>query len=333
MLRAQRSPRYAWIEEHQNERAQRDAFADAVAEGLAAEPYSLPCRFFYDAVGSQLFEEICELPEYYLTRAEHEILAHHADEIATRCPTPLSLAELGSGSATKTRLLIEAFLRLQGELRYVPVDISQSMLDQSAVSLLADYHGLEITAIASEYRQGLRQLGKDTRLPKLIAWLGSNIGNFSRADAHHFVSGIRDAMSGDDRLLLGIDLRKDARALERAYDDARGVTARFDLNLLARINRELGGAFDLADFRHRARVVDDGGRVEIGIVCQRDCEVRIAALDQSFRFARGDFIHTEDSVKYSEREIAELADSAGLRVDARWLDSAGQFCVALLAPR
>ncbi|MGH7337352.1 MAG: L-histidine N(alpha)-methyltransferase, partial [Myxococcota bacterium] len=200
-------------------------------------------------------------------------------------------------------------------------------------SLLADYRALEITAIASEYREGLRHLGKDARLPKLIAWLGSNIGNFARGDAHHFVSGIRDAMNADDRLLLGIDLRKDARTLELAYDDARGVTARFNTNLLARINRELGGAFDLADFRHRARVVDGGGHVEIGLVCERSCEVRVAALGRSFRFARGDFIHTEDSTKYSEREIAELAAGASLQIEARWLDSGGRFCVALLAPR
>jgi dimethylhistidine N-methyltransferase len=331
MLRAQRSPRYAWIEENQS--ARRDSFAQAVERGLAAEPFSLPCRFFYDAVGSRLFESICELPEYYLTRSEHEILARHAGEIAGRCPSPLFLAELGSGSATKTRLLIEAFLRHQGSLRYVPVDISQSMLEESARALLADYHGLEITAIASEYGEGLRHLGKDTRLPKLIAWLGSNIGNFPRADAHHFVSGIRDAMSNDDRLLLGVDLRKDAHALWCAYDDAQGVTARFNKNLLARINRELGGEFDLADWTHRARIVDDGGRVEIGLVCRRDCEVRVAALGRSFRFARGDFIHTEDSTKYSARELAELASAASLRLDASWLDRDRRFCVALFAPR
>src|SRR2546422_7422105 len=305
MHRAPHSRRYRWIEESRD--ARRGSFARAVEDGLSAEPLSLPCRFFYDDVGSRLFEAICDLPEYYLTRAEHEILTRYADEIAAHCPSPLFLAELGSGSATKTRRLIEAFLRRQGSLRYVPVDISQSMLEESAHALLTDYHALEITAIASEYGDGLRHLGKDTQLPKLIAWLGSNIGNFARADAHHFVAGIRDAMSGDDRLLLGVDLRKDPQALWRAYDDAQGVTARFNKNLLARINRELGGRFDLADWDHRARVVDDGGRVEIGLVCRRDCEVPIAALGRSFPFARGDFIHTEDSTKYSERELAELA--------------------------
>src|SRR5262245_11235049 len=305
MPRAQRSPRYAWIEEDQS--AWRDSFARAVEDGLGAAPRSLPCRFFYDAEGSRLFEAICDLPEYYLTRAEHDILTRCADEIAARCPTPLFLAELGSGSATKTRLLIEAFLRHQGSLRYVPVDTSQSALDEAAQALLSDYHSLEITAIASEYREGLHHLGKDTRLPKLIAWLGSNIGNFPRPEAHHFVGGIRDAMSADDRLLLGVDLRKDERALARAYDDAQGITARFNKNLLARINRELGGSFDLADWTHRARVVDGGGRVEIGLVCRRSCSVWIAALGRTFPFARGDFIHTEDSTKYSERELGDLA--------------------------
>jgi len=330
MPRAQQSPRYAWIEE--NRCARRDSFAQAVDDGLGSEPRSLPCRFFYDAAGSRLFEAICELPEYYLTRAEHEILTRHADAIIERCPTPVTLAELGSGSSTKTRMLIEALLRAQGRLRYVPVDISRSMLDEAAQALLADYRGLEITAIASEYRDGLRHLGKETRLPKLIAWLGSNIGNFSRGEAHHFVGGIRDAMGADDRLLLGVDLRKDARVLVSAYDDAQGVTARFNKNLLARINGELGGQFDLADWSHRARVVDDGGRVELGLVCRRACEVHVAALDRSFRFDRGDFIHTEDSTKYSEPEVASLADAASLRVEERWLDSDRRFCVALLAP-
>jgi dimethylhistidine N-methyltransferase len=215
----------------------------------------------------------------------------------------------------------------------VPVDISDSMLEEAAQALLADYGGLEITAIASEYREGLRHLGKDTRLPKLIAWLGSNIGNFERADAMHFVSGIRDAMCDDDRLLLGIDLRKDPRVLACAYDDAQGVTARFNKNLLARINRELRGEFDLADWTHRARVVDDGGRVEISLVCRRATEVRVAALGRRFRFARGEAIHTEDSIKYSESEIEQLADRSALRVAERWLDSGARFCVALLAPR
>jgi len=331
MPHAQRSPRYAWIEENHTER--EDTFAASVDEGLGGEAPSLPCRFLYDAKGSELFEEICDLPEYYLTRAEHEILAKHADAIVGRCPSPSALAELGSGSSSKTRLLIEAFLRRQGRLRYVPVDISRTALDDAAQALLADYGGLEVLAIASEYREGLRHVGRETRLPKVIAWLGSNIGNFERSEAIRFVRGIRDAMSSEDRLLLGIDLRKASSVLEDAYDDPSGVTGRFNKNLLTRINRELGGDFDLGAWRHRARVVDDGGRVELGLVCERADDVRIAALERSYSFVPGDFIHTEDSIKYSAEEIAELADAAGLAVEERWLDSNGRFSLTLLSAR
>lgn len=328
---AQRSPRYALIEESETEH--RDSFATAVQEGLRGHPKSLPCRFLYDAVGSEVFEEICELPEYYLTRAEHEILERHADAIARACPSPLALAELGSGSSTKTRLLIEALLRHQGRLRYVPVDISKSMLDESARALLADYEGLEILGIASEYGKGLRHVAKETGTPKLIAWLGSNIGNFPRSEARHFVSGIRDAMVAGDRLLLGIDLRKDAPTLEQAYDDPAGVTARFNKNLLARINRELGGHFDLDHWSHRAVVRESGGRVELGLVSERACAVRVDALDESFRFDAGEFVHTEDSTKYGPDEVDALASASSLTVERRWFDAEERFSLNLLAPR
>ena len=330
MARAQRTSRYAWIEDDRSE--QLDSFATSVHEGLGSQPLSLPCRFLYDAVGSALFEEICDLPEYYLTRAEHEILSLHADAIVARCPSPIALAELGSGSSAKTRLLIEALLRSQGRLRYVPVDISRTALDDAAQALLADYGGLEVLAIASEYGAGLRHVGREMRLPKLITWLGSNIGNFSRNDAKGFVRRIRDAMTAEDRLLIGIDLRKDSGELEDAYDDPKGVTGRFNRNLLARINRELGGDFDLEDWRHRARVVDGGGRVELGLVCERGSDVHVEVLGRSFSFEPGDFIHTEDSVKYSPAEIAELAEDAELRPDARWLDAGERFSLTLLSP-
>ena len=331
MHRAQLSARFAWIEGERTERLA--SFAECVEAGLSAPQRSLPCRFFYDDQGSALFEQICELPEYYLTRSEHEILERHAGEIASRCPSPLTLVELGSGSSAKTRLLIEAFLSRQRTLRYVPVDISPTMLEVAARSLLSDYPRLEIVAIAREYREGLRLVGKETGGPKLIAWLGSNIGNFTRPGAAAFLAGIRDAMGPEDRVLLGADLRKDAPVLESAYDDAQGVTARFNKNLLARVNRELGGEFDLDDWDHRARVVDGGARVEIGLVCRRDTAVWIGALGRSYRFAAGEFLHTEDSAKYSEAEIAELARRASLALETRWFDQAERFSVNLLAPR
>ena len=311
--------------------AQRASFAEAVAQGLGAEPKTLPCRFLYDAHGSALFEEICRLPEYYLTRAEREILEQRADEIAA-CAGPCEdLVELGSGSASKTRLLIEALLRRETRLRYAPIDISRSALAESARSLLGDYPRLEIRAIAGEYEQGLRALRAGAGAPRLILWLGSNIGNFDRADAARFLTHVRDAMGERDRLLAGIDLRKGRRILERAYDDASGVTARFNLNLLARINRELGGRFDLAQFRHEAIWRAREGRVELSLVSRCDQEVAIHELDLVVKLRKGERIHTEDSFKYSLREIAEVAREAGLRVAHRWLDGGERFSLNLLA--
>jgi dimethylhistidine N-methyltransferase len=322
--------RYSFVESDATE--ELDDFGDEVERGLSAHPKSLPCRFLYDAQGSEIFEAICDLPEYYPTRTERSILERHADDIVSRFETPITLAELGSGSSTKTRLLIEALLRSQGRLRYLPVDISRSILDQSARELLDSYQGLEIHAIASEYRVGLGHLGREQRRPKLIAWLGSNIGNFAREEAARFVSGIRDAMSSDDHALFGIDLRKGRERLESAYDDAQGVTADFNLNLLARINRELGGRFRLDRFEHRARWRPVEGRVKLDLVSRVDQEVEIQDLGLAVKFREGEAIHTEDSYKYSVEEIDALAAQAGLRVVERWLDDRAWFSLNLLAP-
>ncbi len=314
--------------------ADRDlaTFAEAVRSGLGADAKSLPCRFFYDEVGSKLFEEICELPEYYLTRAELEILTSHADELAARFERPLVLVELGSGSSTKTRVLIDALLRRHGQLRYVPVDVSRRSLEESSLTLLDRYDALTIRAIASDYHEGLRHVRAESGRTKLIAWLGSSVGNFGRDDAARFLGTVRQAMATTDRLLLGVDLRKDRETLERAYDDAGGVTARFNLNLLRRINRELGGHFDLDGFRHRARYDEVVGRVEIHLVSVRDQQVPIDDLDLVVPFAAGETIHTENSYKFSPDEIDTLAAGAGTRVDCRWLDSQRRFSLNLLAP-
>ena len=245
-------------------------FAADVRAGLTAPKKELPCRYLYDAEGSALFEEICALPEYYLTRAEQEILETHAGEILASCPSDAALVELGSGSAKKTRTLIDAALAQRSTLRYMPIDISRSMLEESSRALLADYAAVEITAIAAEYRAGLRWLRRQ-RDSKLVLWLGSNVGNFGRTEAARFLRGVRATMAPGDRLLMGVDLRKSRAVLEAAYDDAAGVTARFSLNLLARINRELGGHFDLDAFAHRSRWNERLGRIEI-----RDREPRRA---------------------------------------------------------
>jgi dimethylhistidine N-methyltransferase len=311
---------------------ERESFAAAVAAGLARRPRAIPCRFLYDEAGSRLFEEICQIPEYYLTRAEREILAARAERIAARFDRPITLAELGSGSAAKTRLLIEACLRRHGRLRYLPVDISRSMLEESSLALLERYESLEIRAIASELRTGLHHVGAETSRPKLILWLGSSVGNLGRHEAAAFLARVRQAMAPADGLLIGIDLRKDRAVLERAYDDAAGVTARFTLNLLARMNRELGARFDLRAFEHRAVYHEAEGRIEIRIVSRRAQRVAIEALGLELELAAGEGIHAEDSFKYSLEEIDALALGAGMRVGERWLDRAGRFSLSLFAP-
>jgi L-histidine Nalpha-methyltransferase len=310
----------------------RAAFARDVRVGLTAVPKWLPCCYFYDAEGSRLFEEICSLPEYYLTRTERDILAQRAAEIAGRFPEPIALVELGSGSAAKTRLLIEAFLQRHRCLRYVPVDISPSILEDSSLALLDEYPRLEIVAVAAEYADGLAHLRAVTDHPKLILWLGSNVGNLDRPKAAAFLRQVRRTMTERDRLLIGIDLRKACTILERAYDDSLGITARFNLNLLARINQELGGNFDLAAFRHRAIYNEDLGRVEMHLESLHSQRVRIQALETEVRFAAGETIHTENSYKYSPDEIETMCGGAGYQLEQQWLDDESRFSVNLLAP-
>ncbi len=330
MLRPAPRQRYALIESPTDRDA--DDFGAAVAAGLSQERKTLPCRFLYDARGSKLFEAICQTPEYYLTRAEHEILEAHADAIAARFGERITLAELGSGSARKTRLLIEAFLARHTALRYVAVDISRGALEASARNLLARYPGLEVRAIASEYQGGLRLLREESAGPKLVVWLGSNVGNFDRVEAAGFLRRVRRALAGDDRLLLGVDLRKQRDVLEAAYDDARGVTARFTRNLLVRINRELGGSFAPAAFAHRARWLEDEGKIEIHLVSREPQRVAIAALGLEIAFAKDEAIHVEDSFKYSPAELDELLEAASLRCEERWLDPQARFAVVFCAP-
>ena len=308
---------------------QLEDFASDVAAGLAGNPKRLSCSYFYDREGSLLFEEICDLPEYYLTRAEAEILRQRAGEVGSRLAAGTTLVELGSGSAAKTRILIEVLLSRQDTLRYVPVDISRSMLEETSLALLESYPALHVTAIAGEYADGLRQLQAMSEESKLILWLGSNVGNFERPDAAEFLRGVRDTMSPQDRILVGIDLRKDRRVLEPAYDDSRGVTARFNLNILARINRELGGHFDLTAFRHRALYNEGAGRIEMYLVSARPQRVAIDRLWLEVPFATGEAIHTENSYKYSVIEMETLAEAAGLETEARWLDAGDRFSVNL----
>ncbi len=309
------------------------AFRDDVAAGLGRSPKSLPSRYLYDAHGSRLFERICETPEYYLTHAERQILEAHADDIISRVAPPVDLIELGSGSAVKTRRLIAALLARHGALRYFPVDISRSAVEASARSLMGAFPRLEITGIIGEYQPGLRMLAGRRRGPKLVLWLGSSIGNLDRAAATGFLGLLAQDFTAADRLLFGIDLRKPRDVLERAYDDAAGVTAAFNLNLLARINRELGGGFDLAAFSHRALWDEHRGSVDMYLVSRCDQEVRIEQLHRSFVFQAGETIHTESSYKYSGGEIQSMVRAAGLTIVGQWSDPQERFASVLLSRR
>jgi L-histidine N-alpha-methyltransferase len=312
---------------------QRDplaGLAEDVRCGLSAQPKRFLPKYFYDELGSQLFEAICLVPEYYLTRAENEILKRFADEIVGSIDGRKTLIEMGSGSASKTRLIIEALLRKQDELLFIPVDISASALESSSRILLQSYPRLRIDAYAADYFAGLAELGKHGRGRTLALFLGSNISNFDTEEAFAFLRALRKMLRAGDALLLGADLKKDRHVLEAAYNDALGVTSAFNLNVLARINRELGGDFDLRAFKHRAFYNEEMGRVEIYIESRSAQSVRIRKLDMEVRFRAGEQIHTENSYKYDLSDIAQLAAKTGFTCARTWLDSQERFSSNLL---
>jgi len=304
--------------------------AEDVRKGLTAKPKRFLPKYFYDELGSQLFEAICLLPEYYLTRAENEILERYADEIAASVPGNKTLLEMGSGSASKTRLVIESLLRRQPDLLFIPVDISATALESSSRILLQSYPRLRIEAYAADYFAGLAELAKKLRGRTLALFLGSNISNFEEDEALRFLRAMRTVLQSGDALLLGADLKKDPAVLEAAYNDALGVTSAFNLNVLARINRELGGTFDLRAFRHYAFFNESSSRIEIYIESLRNQKVRIEKLDLDVEFTAGELIHTENSHKYDLNSIAQLAKSTGFKCARTWFDSQERFSSNLL---
>jgi dimethylhistidine N-methyltransferase len=311
------------------------AFAEAVRSGLTRERKTLPWTYLYDEEGSRLFEQICELPEYYLTRTEDEILRHHADEMVGGLvkddddaePETLTIIELGSGSAVKTQRLLTAGLRRYGGLHYVPIDVSPSALEDSTRRLNSRFPRLRVTGYVADYRRGLERLMSRARGPRLVVFLGSSLGNYETVAAANLLKMIASTMRSDDRLLLGTDLAKSRPTLEAAYDDAAGVTAAFNLNLLRRINRELGANFDLEAFGHRATYREDLGRVELYLVSRRQQSVAIPAADLTVPFAEGELIHTENSHKYTPAMLDDLRMRAGFFEEASWSDSDRRFRV------
>ncbi|MEU3656015.1 L-histidine N(alpha)-methyltransferase [Streptomyces sp. NPDC032161] len=294
-----------------------------VLHGLTRYPKTLPPKWFYDAHGSELFEEITRLPEYYPTRAEREILIDRAEEIA-RVSGARTLIELGSGSSDKTRHLLDA---LPGLHSYVPVDVSESALRGAAETLLAQRPGLSVHALIADFTGGLALPG--TPGPRLVAFLGGTIGNLLPDERAVFLRSVRSLLSPGDALLLGTDLVKDEKVLVAAYDDAAGVTAEFDRNVLRVVNRELGADFDPADFEHVALWDPEREWIEMRLRARSTLTVKIPALDLVVPFEAGEEMRTEVSAKFREEGVrAELA-GAGLRLDQWWTDSGERFALSL----
>lgn len=303
-----------------------DDFRAAVIAGLSKPQRALPCRFLYDAKGSALFDAICELPEYYPTRTEMRILRDNAGAIADHMGADTQLVELGSGSSTKVRILLDA---LELPHSYVPIDISAAHLTTAAQAIQDAYPDLRVEAICADFSQ-------DIRLPPHLArrlgfYPGSTIGNFTPDEARVFLAQWNKRLGPGAAMLIGVDLHKDAAILEPAYDDAQGVTAQFSLNLLARANRELNADFDLDGFRHEARYDADVGRVAIHLRSQADQVVHIG--EDAFFIARDEAIHIEDSWKYSLEGFHDLARAAGFAPLDCWTDGDNLFSVHLLECR
>jgi len=297
-----------------------------VLAGLGASPKSLPCKYFYDAVGTQLFDRICELREYYPTRTEIGILQQHAREMAWLIGPRARLVELGSGNSTKTRILLDQLPDLDA---YVPVDISPEYLARATRELVRDYPALRVAPVVADYTEPF-DLPKTERVARTVAFFpGSTIGNLEPDDARDFLGVVAGLCQGSGGLLIGVDLKKDRNMLEAAYDDDEGVTAAFNSNILARINRELEGRFDLAAFRHRAFYDEAEGRIEMQLVSLRPQSVQVGA--SVFRFDEGETITTEYSYKYDVGEFAALAKSAGFTCVRIWTDERRLFSVQYFA--
>ncbi|MFF3068002.1 L-histidine N(alpha)-methyltransferase [Kitasatospora sp. NPDC057904] len=300
-----------------------------VQHGLTSEPKWLPPKWFYDARGSDLFEEITRLPEYYPTRAERAILTARAGEIAAATKAR-TLVELGSGSSEKTRLLLDALNDL-GTLRtYVPVDVSESALTSAGEALAADYPGVAVHGVLADFtaRLGLPPDGA----PRLVAFLGGTLGNLLPDERTGFLGGLRATLDQGDHLLLGTDLVKDPAVLVAAYDDASGVTAQFNRNVLNVLNRELGADFDPDAFEHVARWDAEREWIEMRLRSLRSQTVKIPVLDLPVHFDRGEELRTEVSAKFRRERVAEELAAAGMRLTHWWTDEEGRFGLSLSAP-
>ena len=308
-----------------------EQMASAVSEGLMSSPKWLPSWLFYDAAGSQLFNQITELPEYYLTRTERGILAEHADEIIGLAAEgeALRIVELGAGSADKTRLLLNAAVDRQDTVIYEPVDVSASALEEAHERIEREIPGVLVSPRVEDYTHGLELDAANFGERRMVLYIGSSIGNFEPEEAAGLLRSVRSALTPGDSMLLGVDLVKDTATLLAAYDDAAGVTADFNLNLLTRLNRELGAGFDCEAFAHRAVWNAEHSRMEMHLVSRKRQRVNIPSVDLRVEFALGETIHTENSYKYRPGQAEALLSESGFTHVETWTDEQTRFAVCL----
>jgi dimethylhistidine N-methyltransferase len=308
----------------------KESFARDVLIGLSGNPKRIPSKYFYDAEGSRLFQQITELPEYYLTECEFEIFHSHKNEIREILQgEPFNLVELGPGDARKTRVLLKHFLKHQLDFHYVPIDISEPALDQLVRSLQAELPDLEVRGLVSEYFNALNWMKNLNQRRNFVLFLGSSIGNFNRDSSRVFLHSLWNSLNANDYVLIGFDLKKEIDLLFRAYNDSRGITREFNLNLLRRINRELGGTFDVTRFRHYASYNVFSGAMESYLVSRENQTVMIQDIGESFSFDPWEPIHTEYSYKYLESDITKLAEDTHFAPVIQLFDSNHYFTDAI----
>ena len=305
-------------------------FADEVSAGLSSTPKELPCKYLYDEEGSRLFKEIMELREYYPTGCETEILERHKADIAAALDSKaFNVVELGAGDGTKTKILLRHFLDAGLLFHYVPIDISESALEGLKEDLKREFDGMAVQGLATEYFEGLRWLSRSMRRMNLVLFLGSNIGNFAPSESRAFLSSLWNASNDGDLVLIGFDLKKDLGTILRAYNDDSGVTARFNINILRRINDELGGDFDLAGFEYYSTYNPRSGAIESFLISRRRQTVYIDLCGRAFSFAKWEPIHTESSYKFDKGQLSGLAPEHGFEEVANFYDPRRYFADAL----
>jgi len=303
-------------------------FADEIRDTLQKSKKSINPKFFYDEHGSKIFDEICSLPEYYPYNAETEILEKIEHKLLPYLSEEFHLVELGSGSSVKTRILIDILFKSQKYLQYFPIDISD-ILDESAKNLCMDYQNLTVTGVVDRFENGLDFIENYDDKPNLITFLGSSFGNFDKTEGIQFLKKINGIMKSNDLFLIGLDLKKDSNILHNAYNDAQNTTAKFNLNVLKRINNELGGNFKLENFQHHAVYNEEKGRIEMYLRSLQAQSVTIQKSDLSLTFYKNELIHTENSHKFSITQIeSSLRDSNFEKLEI-WFDSKNYFALVL----